>query len=148
MKTITIGEKFKTKFDFRETCFGIVVKDKQILLVKKNNQYSLVGGGIEKEESHATCLKREFLEEAGLTITEIKPLVCVDCFWLAAGKYPMESKANIYEVSVDLSHKIKPLEEDHETQWVDISNAIELLPLPYHKEALYFYFNQNNKSLI
>ena len=144
MNKITIGEKFNSKFDFRETCFGIVVKDNKTLLVKKNNQYSLIGGGIEKSETFEQCLTREFLEEAGLTIKEMKPLICVDCFWLAAGKYPMESKANIFEVTVDLTNSIAPLEEDHEIEWVNISSAVDLLPLPYHKEALNYYFKQNN----
>ena len=147
MKTITFGEKFNSKFDFRETCFGIVAKNNKILLVKKNNQYSLVGGGIEKNETFEQCLKREFLEEAGFTITNIKPLVCVDCFWLAAGKYPMESKANIFIVKVDLNKKTKPLEENHFPEWIDLNNAIDLLPLPYHKEALKYYFSNIQKEL-
>ena len=58
MELITIGEEFKGKYDFRETCFGIVRCDNKILLVKKNNQYSLVGGGVEKDESHRGCLNR------------------------------------------------------------------------------------------
>ena len=147
MNTIVVGEKFNSKFDFRETCFGVVVKESKILLVKKNNQYSLIGGGIEKGETFEQCLTREFLEEAGLTIKKIKPLVCVDCFWLAAGKYPMESKANIFEIDADLKNTVTPTEDDHETQWVDISSAVDLLPLPYHKEALNYYFKQNNISL-
>ena len=141
MKTITVGEKFNSKFDFRETCFGIVIRDNKILLVKKNNQYSLIGGGIEKNEKKEQCLKREFLEESGLNINKIKPIVCVDCFWLAAGKYPMESNSNIFEVEVDLNNKITPTEEGNTTEWIDISNALELLPLPYHKAGLNYYFN-------
>lgn len=141
MKTITIGEKFNSKYDFRETCFGIVVKDGKILLVKKNNQYSLVGGGIEKNETFEDCLKREFLEEAGFQITNIKPLVCIDCFWLAAGKYPLESKANIFEVEVDLLNKTSPTEDGHSVEWIDLEKAKDLLPLPYHEEALNFYFD-------
>ncbi len=147
MQTITIGEKFNSKFDFRETCFGICCDNSKILLVKKKNQYSLVGGGIEDGETMEDCLKREFLEEAGLKITNIKPLVCVDCFWLAAGKYPMESKANIFEIDVDLLTQTYPLEEGHTPEWVDIEKAQDLLPLPYHKEALNFYFaNLNNEK--
>ena len=147
MKILTIGEKFDSKFDFRETCFGIVVHKSKILLVKKNNQYSLVGGGIEKNETFEDCLQREFIEEAGMTISHIKPLICIDCFWLAAGKYPMESKANIFVVDVDLNNIINPLEEGHIPEWVDIEKAKVLLPLPYHKEALDFYLKTNNQNL-
>ena len=148
MKTIVIGEKFNSKFDFRETCFGIVVNGSKILLVKKNNQYSLIGGGIEENETFEDCLKREFIEEAGLNVSQAKPLVCIDCFWLAAGKYPMESKANIFEVEVDLNTVSTPTEEGHLPEWINIENAKELLPLPYHKEAIdYYMLNLNNKTL-
>lgn len=145
MKTITIGEKFDSKFDFRETCFGIVVNNSKILLVKKKGQYSLVGGGIENSETFEQCLTREFIEEAGMFITNIKPLVCVDCFWLAAGKYPMESKANIFEVNVDLANTTKPTEEGHIAEWIDLNEAESLLPLPYHKEALNYYLTNKKK---
>ena len=145
MKVITIGKKFDFKFDFRETCFGIVVKDNKILLVKKNDQYSLIGGGMDFGETFEECIKREFLEEAGMLPIKILPLVCIDCFWLAANKYPMESKANIFCVDVDLLNKIKPTEEGHTIEWINIEQAKDLLPLPYHKEALNYYFlNKTN----
>ena len=144
MKTITIGEKFNSKYDFRETCFGIVINDTKILLVKKNNQYSLIGGGIEQNETKEDCLKREFMEEAGMLITKTTPLICIDCFWLAAGKYPMESKANIFNVNVDLIHITNPNEDGHIVEWVNISDAKDLLPLPYHKKAIDFLLNVIN----
>ena len=60
MEKITIGEKLEDKkYDFRETCFGICVKDDKMLLVKKNEQFSFIGGGIEKDETQEECLKRE-----------------------------------------------------------------------------------------
>lgn len=65
METIVIGKEFQSHYSVRETCFGIVKKDNTLLFVNKNNQYSLVGGGIEKGETFIDCLKREFLEEAG-----------------------------------------------------------------------------------
>lgn len=68
MEKIVLGKKFSDiKHDFRETCFGICVKDDNILLTYKSNknEYSLPGGGIELGENHNDCLKREFLEETG-----------------------------------------------------------------------------------
>lgn len=136
MKTIQIGEKFDGKFDFRETCFGIVLRGDELLLVKKNGQYSLIGGGIENAESKKDCLKREFMEEAGLQILGVKEFVCVDCFWLAAGKYPLESKANVFIVEVDFDTQVAPTDEGHEVEFVALERALDLLPLPYHKAAI------------
>ena len=139
MKIITLGESFKEKYSFRETCFGIVRCENKILVVNKNNQYSLVGGGIESSETFEECLKREFLEESGYTVTNIKELVCIDCYWLAAGKYPMLSKANIFEVNVDLNNKQDALESGCVAEWIDLEECINLLSLPYHKKAIEYY---------
>ena len=141
MKTIQIGEPFQTKYDFRETCFGIVEIDDKLLLVNKNNQYSLVGGGIEPNETKEECLKREFLEEAGYMVTNIKELVTIDCYWLAAGKYPMLSKVNVYIVNVDKNNIQEPLEKGHKVEFIDIDKVDDLLPLPYHKKAIEYYKN-------
>ena len=140
METITIGEKFNEKYSFRETCFGIVRNGNKLLVVNKNKQYSLVGGGIEEKETFKECLKREFIEESGYSVTGVKELVCIDCYWLAAGKYPMLSRANIFIVDVDLDNKKEPLESDCFVEWIDINKITDLLPLPYHKKALEYYF--------
>ena len=136
MEKIVIGDKLENKkYDFRETCFGICVRDRNILLVKKNGQFSFIGGGVESEETHEECLKREFIEEAGYEILNIKPFVTIDCFWLAAGKWPLESLANFYIVK--LGSKIcEPTEEGHIVEEIKIEEANNMLPLPYHKKAL------------
>lgn len=83
MHTITVGQKQpNTKYDFVENCFGIIEQNNQLLLVKQKGQHSFIGGRIEKGESQEQCLKREFLEESGLTITKIIPLCTLIVFGL------------------------------------------------------------------
>jgi len=101
-----------------------------------------VGGGIEKGETFIECLKREFLEEAGYTITDCKELVCIDCYWFAAGKYPMLSRVNVFEVEIDFFNKKEAEESDCCLEWIDINDSISLLPLPYHKKALEYYIEK------
>lgn len=136
MKKVIIGEKIDDKkYDFRETCFGICVRDDKMLLVEKSGQFSFVGGGLENYETNEECLKREFIEESGYEITSIKPFILIDCFWLAGGKWPLESLANFYIVEV--GEKIcEPTEEGHKVHWVNMEDVNQILPLPYHKEAL------------
>ena len=144
MKTVIIGEKLENKkYDFRETCFGICEKNGKLLLVEKKGQLSFVGGGIESNESHEECLKREFLEESGYELVKITPLVTIDCFWLAAGKWPLESFANFYIVEVG-ERLSSPTEEGHTVKFVDLNDADRVLPLPYHKKALELYLKQVN----
>lgn len=141
MKTITLGEKFvNRKFDFRETCFGICEKDGQILLTNNinKNEIAMVGGGIEQGETHEECLKREFLEESGYFVESIQQICAVDCFWLADGKYPMESLANFYIVKLS-EEASAPTEDCFSPVWVPIENVEKILSLPYHKEGIRQY---------
>ena len=145
MKTIVIGDKFEGKYSFRETCFGIVKNKDSFLVVEKNNQYSLVGGGMELNETYKECLKREFLEESGYEIKTVEELVCIDCFWLAAGKYPMESKANFFIVETgDITNL--DLEEGCTPRWISEEELKTKLPLPYHKKGIEYYFEFYNKK--
>lgn len=145
MKTILVGKKEpNTKYDFRETCFGICEQNGKLLLVEKNGQASLVGGGVEEGESKTETLAREFMEEAGATIKNATPLCVVDCYWLAAGRYPLRSLSNIFVVQIDPITK-KPTEEGHTPIWVSSENAIGLLPLPYQIAGLEHY-NKTHKK--
>ncbi len=149
MKKFIIGEKFvDKKFDFRETCFGICERDGKILLTKKikKNEIAMVGGGIEKGETHEECLRREFLEESGYIIEHIEELCSVDCYWLAGGKWPMESLANFYIVELSMD-AVKPTEEGNEPVWVSIEEVENILPLPYHKEGIRQYLLLRNSKI-
>jgi 8-oxo-dGTP diphosphatase len=144
MEKFVIGQKDQNlRYDFRETCFGICVKNNNIMLVKKKGQHSLIGGGLEKNETFEECLKREFLEESGLQVKKAKFLCTIDCFWLAAGKYPLESLANIFIVDI-IDLRLKPLEVDHELCEVPLNNAMKLLPLPYQKKAIEYFLNSKD----
>ena len=79
---ILIGEKNKNiKYDFRETVFGICLRNEELYLTKKGEDISLIGGGIESNETEETTLKREALEEAGLEIIGMNKICDIDCYW-------------------------------------------------------------------
>lgn len=53
--------------------YGIFDRDGKVLVIKKargpyKGKYDLPGGGLESNETVATCLKREILEETGLKV--------------------------------------------------------------------------------
>ena len=141
MKTITLGSKFNVKHGFRETCFGIVVKDNKLLVSydKKYNQYTLVGGGIEPGETQEETLHREFLEEIGVTIKNIQSFITIDCNWLAGGNYPMESLAHFYILEID---EFKDIKCENKFEFVDIASV--QLPLPYQQEAINLFIKKSN----
>lgn len=143
MKKIILGNKDENlKYDFRETCFGLYMKDNKILVTydKKYDQYSLIGGGIEEGENKEDTLRREFLEEVGIKIKNIKEFITIDCFWLAGGDYPMESLANFYLVDID---EYLDIECESYYEFVDI-DKLEL-PLPYQNEVLELFIGNIKK---
>jgi len=56
------------QYQERVGVYGIVCNADGFIVAKVNDGYFLVGGGLEEEESHHECLRREFLEEIGYTI--------------------------------------------------------------------------------
>ena len=136
MKKIRLGVKRKNVgYDFRETCFGIVYKNGEFYLTEKNGELSLIGGGVEKGESHVDTLKREFLEEAGLIITDCREFITIDCFWHTRNNKDMESLANFYIVEV--SDKIlEATEKESKLVRIKLDNLKDKLPLPYQKKAI------------
>ena len=142
MKKVQIGINDKNiKYDFRETCFGIYVKDKKIYLTKKNGEVSLIGGGKETGETFQECLYREFLEESGCKVKTIKDFCSIDCFWFTRNKKHMESLAHIF--LVDIEEDIdEPLEKGSELVLIDINSALDYLKLPYQRKALELYLTE------
>lgn len=146
MNKVIIGEELKDKITvFRETCFGLVIQDNKFLCVKDKNEISLIGGGIDKNENHEQCLRREFLEEAGRTINTIKELCVIDCYWQTKDGVYMNSLSNIF--IVELTDEILKPQEDKETIFVDFESIIDLLPLPYQKEAIKQYFTKKGFTI-
>ena len=59
--------------------YGVIIKDDKILLVKKSRgaykgKYDLPGGSIEHGEKPVETLKREIMEETGMTVQSYKIL--------------------------------------------------------------------------
>lgn len=142
MKTIQIGTKEKNReYGFRETCFGIYVKDNKAYLTKKDNDISLIGGGKEKNETDLECLSREFLEESGCKLKSIKEFCTIDCFWITRTGYHMESLAHFFIVDID-SIIEKPLESESELILIDINEVLASLKLPYQYKAMELFLTE------
>ena len=52
----------------------IFSKDNKVAVAKTSTGYFLLGGGVENGETDEECIKRECLEEAGISV-EVKDLV-------------------------------------------------------------------------
>ena len=142
MKRIIIGTKPK-QCDYRETCYGIVEQNDKFLVVysEKDKNYSLVGGGVESGESLFDAIKREFLEESGYDVIQVKEYVNIDCFWIKNDGRRMETDANFLLVKVS-QNRNTPLEIFHKPLWVSADMLLSLIKYPYQIEAIKVYFSE------
>ena len=134
MEKIIVGQKDNTlNYAFRETCFGICIKNSKVLVAidSRINKYSFIGGGVEKGETIIDALKREFLEESGLSINNIRPFVTIDCYWMAEDKYPLNSLAHFYIIDIE---KVNDVDKEFIYEYVDPKDID--FPLPYQRKAL------------
>lgn len=144
MRKIIIGQK--SKCDYRKTCYGIVFKGNKLLVVysEKEHDYSLVGGGIEINETSENAIKREFIEESGYLIENLRKFVNIDCFWVKRDGKKMETDAIFFLVKVNEFDMQTPTESFHSPRWININEAVDLIEYPYQKEALKIFLNEKH----
>ena len=126
-------------------CYGIVVKDNKVLLIRKKNgaykgKLDLPGGGIKYNESPEDTLIREFKEETNLDIKDFTLYKVITNYakWNYDNKFieDLSHIAIIYKVDLpdNLIDKIKTAPDGHDSlgsSWYDIDNlsTSELSPL-------------------
>lgn len=66
---------------FRPSVYGVLIEDDKVLLSKQFDGYDFPGGGMDVDETIEQALKREFIEETGIEIEPIKPLICQTSFF-------------------------------------------------------------------
>ena len=69
------GIKEKVEYVDREGAYLIPIQKNKIAVIKTAKGVFLLGGGLNKNESHAECIERECLEETGYTAI-IKRKIC------------------------------------------------------------------------
>lgn len=93
--------------------------------------YFLLGGGIEKDETHRECIIRESLEEAGLRVFP-KELVCKGDYYHVIEQTKTDFHGVGYFYYMEIGTVVsEPIEPDHHLVWLTIDEAREKLFLPH-----------------
>lgn len=102
-------------------------KIKMAIIQTKDGKYFLPGGGIENNETHKECLKREALEEMGMDI-EIGSFVgCARRFFYSTNEYKFYLSEGYFYLCNIGKQISEPLEEDHNLKWMEPLKAKENL---------------------
>lgn len=111
----------------REGCRGIVVKDREILLVYEvlSDQWFLPGGGVEAQESMEECCVRELAEETGCVVNPLYHYLTINEYyeeWLFVSRY------FICELTGETHHRLtrREAEAGLEPRWISLEEAISI----------------------
>ena len=91
MTVITFGQKDETKdYILRPAVYCLMfnhLKDKIAIIETGDGKYFLPGGGIEDNETHEECMKREALEEMGMEIELGQFIGCAQRYFFSTNEY-------------------------------------------------------------
>ena len=114
---------------------GVVLNDRdEILLVKHHRQGWVYPGGIvETGENLIGAVKREIWEETGITV-EVGQLFCIASNTTAHPGYngvrEVPTKVNLDFLCTYTSGEIRSSDENSETKWVSVDQALSLITYP------------------
>ncbi len=132
------GEKLKeVEYKDRVGAYAIILnEDNNLLTVKTDKGYFLLGGKIESNENYKDCIKRECIEEAGLEV-EVKEFIC------KASKYTFidSLKSYIHAIGNFYTAEVKgeisePIEKNHQLKWIRRDEYHEKLYLEHQVWAI------------
>ena len=113
------GIKENVEYFDRKGAYLIPINGNKIGVIQTPKGYFFLGGGLENEESHIECIKRECIEEAGYS-SLVKEKVC------SAETYSKHPAIGYFHsiqtyYSGELVEMISvPIESDHCFLWVDL----------------------------
>ncbi len=146
-------KKLDIDYKSRKATRVVVFNEKNeiaLIYLAKEDFYKLPGGGIDDEEDAIDALKREVLEELGITVANIKKIgqilsyrneiqtIQTDfCFTARFSKQVQDPEYTDFEKQFDF-----------QTKWVKIDEAFKLFQT--HKAKDYFgkFFNVRDRTLI
>ena len=116
----SFGSKENENYYDREGAYLIPACGSKVGVVRRPEGFFLLGGGVEKGESHKECIERECMEEAGYSVSVGEKICSAEkyCYYETIGFFhPIQN----YYVGNLLSKVADPIETDHEFMWIEYS---------------------------
>ncbi|WP_241964575.1 NUDIX hydrolase [Paraliobacillus zengyii] len=131
MDIITFGKREEgKKYIARPAVYSVMFNsqnNKVAIIQTGDGQFFLPGGGIEGNETHEECLKREALEEMGMDIKIVYYIGRANRYFYSTNEFKYYlSKGYFYVCEIEKKVS-KPIEEDHFLKWIEPSQAIKIL---------------------
>lgn len=123
----TFGKKDPNKtYIERLAVYAVVFNEtnEKVAVVQADcDKYFLPGGGIEGEETHTECLKREAIEELGSEIEIIQYIGFAERYFFSTKEY-RDYLSQGYFYLCKLGKKLcEPIEDDHHLVWMEFAEV-------------------------
>ncbi len=112
------GLKENVEYLHREGAYLIPIEGNNVGVIKTSKGFFFLGGGIEPSEDHISCLERECLEEAGLSVS-VKEKVCSAETYTKLPEIGYFHPIQTYYIGQVIDKISVQTEEDHLFLWVE-----------------------------
>ena len=131
------GDKLRgVHYTERIAVYGIVISnDGKVATIKTPTGYFLPGGGIENEETHEECLKREFIEETGYEIEIGRYIGEASLYHITKTCQYKKGIGYFYNVKLKSETENK-IEKDRELLWIEPNECVKCLFLEHQAWAI------------
>ena len=140
------------KGTFNIRVYGILIEDEKLLLIREpyagNQLVKFPGGGLNFGEGLVNCLKREFLEELSLELSQVEHAYTTDFFQASAFRENEQLINVYYDVKINNINQLKVADpEIEELIWISISDITEeSVSLPVDKKMVQIIKQRNKKN--
>ena len=136
MKKVKTGIRKKTvDYEYEEYCFAIIKYKRKYFIIKKNEEYSLIGDLIRDYEGRKECIERIIEDRTDIKLKEYEEYVTIDEYTDYALNNGIEKFTTYYLIYVDKEFKYKPINNE-ELVLVTGDELSKLIQISYQKEAI------------
>ena len=146
-------KKANTMYKERVGAYGIGFSSDGKIPVAMTHLYNgekgffLLGGGIEEHGTHADCIIRESLEEAGLSVFP-KQFVCKGDYYHFIEQTKTDFRGIGYFYYMEIGGVVaEPTEQDHHLVWLTLDEIKQKLFLPHQIWAVEQVWNIYQRSI-
>lgn len=129
-----------TDYRHRAVAFGVVEREGLIACVRVEREagayFDLPGGGVDVEETEVEALRREFVEETGLTIVALNRIAEAGQYFERSTREPLNNVGGFWTAAVTAENLQDKCEDDHTLVWLDPTVALSRLRHDSHAWAV------------
>ncbi len=115
------GKKENVEYIHRKGAYLVPIDNNKVGVIKTSKGYYFLGGGIETGENCISCIERECLEEAGISVS-VKDRVCSAEAYMKHPRYPEIGYLHpiqTYYIGEVIDKISEQTEDDHIFVWIE-----------------------------